>query len=255
MAPYFTCVDQRSALIALVDRQHAALFRYDNGVVTSLESWATSPPAHTGSDLHTSAPPRQGFGRGTGGLPGADVAAREAETAADRHLAHVVNRIRALDRPAGWLVLLGAAEFVSHVASALEREMAGRLAVAGRLPAGATAGEVRAAAAPAIAHLRCERTERLVADMLDHAHTPLSASGYTAVEHALADGAVRVLALAERWLRDDAAAAEDLLRRALSCGADVAFVSGEAGAQFEEAAGGIAAELRFPATVPAVAVS
>ena len=245
VAPYLAAIVRRGALVAVADRQHAALFRYENDALAAVDQWETKPSVTTGE--RTSAPPRVGFHRGTGGLPGADAADRQSDNAVERHLGGLVDRIGSLRSGDDWLVLSGASEFVARLEAALEGHTNGRLAVGGSLTRAATTGEVRSMAAAAVATLRNAEGQRLVEDLVRKPASPLAAKGTADVTAALGHGAVRILVLSERSLGNQAASVEDLVRGAFATGADVEFVSGDAGEKLHAAAGGVAALLRFKA--------
>jgi len=246
VAPYLAAIVRHGALVTVADRQHAALFRYENDALAAVDQWETRPSIAAGEHTgHMSALPRVGFHRGTGGLPGADAADRQSDNAVERHLSGLIDRISSLRRGGDWLVLSGASEFVARLASALERDTNGNMAVGGSLTRAATPADVRSMAAAAVASLRTAEGERIVEEVVRQPAAPRTALGAESVSAALGQGAVRLLVLSQRSLGDQSASVEDLVRRALATGAEVEFVNGDAGGKLQTAAGGVAALLRF----------
>lgn len=252
IAPYLASLTQRPTLVVVVDRRTATIYNCVEGELVEAERVDTSPKVVTGA--HTGAPPRQGFHRGTGGLPGADSAARQMEAAAIRHEARVADRIRVLARDGEWVVVLGAAEVVSHLSRELGSELGERLDAVGTGTALATTAQVRAAAVEAVARLRASYEQRVVADIVERAAAAGRGTlGRESVLAALRDMAIRSLVLSTARLADDLETTERMVRDALDQHARVEFVNGEAGDELQKLAGGVGAELRYvPATAFAV---
>jgi hypothetical protein len=243
IVPYLAACDDRSALVVMLDREHATLYRYGLDVLSEIERIETIPDISTGP--HMGAPPRRAFHSGTQGETSTETAARQVAAAFKRHASHVLSRITECNRADEWLVLGGAAEAVAHVASLLPCEARARMAIASTAT-GMSVAQVRDAAEAATRGLRCARHRRLVKELLERTHgVALDAIGYEQVDCAITRRAIGMLVMARRWTEDHDDTAENIVRLALAQHAAVEIVNGEAAVPLEMHSNGIGARLRF----------
>ncbi len=243
IVPYLTACDDRSALVVILDREHATLYRYGLDVLSEIERIETIPDVTTGPHMGT--PPRRSFHPGTQGETATETAARQVAAAFRRHTSHIISRITECSKPDEWLVLGGAAEAVSHVAALVPADVRARMAIA-NTGHGTSLAQVRDAAEAATHDLRSARHRRIVAELLQRKHgVSLDAIGFEQVDCALTRRAIGMLVMAKRWTEDHDRAAEDVVRQALAQQAAIEIVNGDAAAPLEMLSNGIGARLRF----------
>jgi hypothetical protein len=253
LAPYMRALkESRPVVIAIADATKADLYQYRLGRVEQLE---TIRAHHAIKDApHMSAPPRQGFHKGTGGPPGRDSAQRSLLAGRDRMLAETIDRIMDLAGKEAWIVLGGIKREVAQLGKELEPVLPNRVLELDSFDVHAAEAEIAEAARTSASTLRddldAKRIEEIVG--LGAAHG-LGVVGPGDTRMALAQASIRELYFTHRYLQEHASETEDAIRAALDQDASVEEVSGRAAALLDEH-GGLAAGLRFrPATLEGVA--
>ena len=153
----------------------------------------------------------------------------------------------------GWVLVGGTPEWAHHAFAALPRTLQGRALLSTTLAHDAPEVEIAHAARRAGSGLRAAQGAGLVRQLLDWSGgTARAVAGVPAVQRALRAGAVDVLLVSPAHIAAHERDAEDVVRAAIAQGADVEVASGEAAAELDAAAAGIAARLRFPIDQPLV---
>jgi len=249
IAPYLAAHAGTTVLVGLVDRHHAQIFSLVGEELTELDRWEVDPRPVSDAP-HMSAPAAQGFHRGTGGTPGADIVARRSDHAADVNIARASDRIRAESGRERTVLLGGSREAVSRLRNDLGHDLGERLIVTDELPMHASSAEVRAVANRLVAGWLVARTNEAVGEALHRAASPQVAVGDDAIAIALASGAVSRLLVSEQRLGDRDDRLERMVRLALGQRARVEVAEGDTSQQLLELAGGSVALLRFPSAPP-----
>jgi len=126
-----------------------------------------------------------------------------------------------------------------------------RLLVSASLDHDATDTEISAAASHAATELRATQGVELVDQLIEQAGRHARAAvGVPATQRALRANAVDLLLVTPKFIGSNEREVEDLVRATLASGADVEVPSGRAAEQLDQAAGGIAARLRFAIDEP-----
>lgn len=254
LAPYVRALkESRSVVVAVTDATKADLYHYRLGRLELLETVSAHHVIREAP--HMSAPPRQGFHRGTGGPPGRDAAQRSLLAGRDRMLAEAADRITERAGAASWIILGGIKREVAHLADRLAPAAPDRVLELHTLDVHASEAEIADAARTGASTLRnafdATRIETIVGLAAAHG---LGVLGPGDTRVALAQASVRELYLTRSYLREHASETEDAIRAALDQDASVEEVSGPAAALLDKH-GGLAAGLRFrPAVIPGSSV-
>jgi hypothetical protein len=250
IVPYLAAIEPQRAIILLMDRMHATIYRANDGELEEIDRVDTEPKGGVGS--HMSAPPKPAFHTGTRGTPGADVASRQAIAAFRKHRAAIAERLRHHDREGSWIVVGGASEAVAQTAPALNELAPDRIFVAEGLTMAATPAELRATTHAALMELRARRQSALVEDLLTgNRHPHLHMLDMNAIDEALTLRTVDTIVMSARWIAKHGEAAESLVRRALEQSANIEIAKDRAGEELDAGCGGVAAKLRFSLAQPA----
>lgn len=145
------------ALVAVVDRHRTVLWRVDADGIAELEAWDVDMPAV--EVPHMSAPPKQGFHRGTGGPAATDVMQRRAEHGVERNLTRARDRVRALAQDGEWVLVTGERHLAARLHRALGARLRPRAVRADTARPHTPAQEVRAAARAELEALDRRRAE------------------------------------------------------------------------------------------------
>jgi hypothetical protein len=244
LAPYMRALkESRPVVVAVTDATKADLYQYRLGRLEPLE---TVRAHHVIKDApHMSAPPRQGFHKGTGGPPGRDSAQRSLLAGRDRMLAEAADRITDLAGKESWILLGGIKREVAQLAKDLESTSPNRVLELDSLDVHASEAEIAEAARAGASTLRDDLDAKRIEEIagLAAAHG-LGAIGPGDTRMALSQASVRELYLTHRYLLEHASETEEAIRAALDQDASVEEVSGRAAALLDEH-GGLAAGLRF----------
>ena len=234
--------EARPVLVVVADGARVRVHRYVDRTISFVGSFDRE--VEIDQAYHMSRPAPQGFSSGTRGTAGADAAQREMRKGTDTMLAEAAAKIDELASQDAWVLVGG----IPGVASALHGRLNQRLnarATVISLDVHATDATLAETAREHASRLRAredlERVEQVVAAK---ARGSTGAVGVQDTERALVNGQVRELYLTSAFVQDHTDEADDAIRRAFDEGAKVEHVSGDA-AQRLDAAGGIAARLRF----------
>jgi len=251
IAPYLRALKQlRPVFVALVESGAVRLFRYAGGALEALGDI----PAR-GQDApragRPTAPSVGVSGPAPRGATGSDLADRRQVAAFERLVTSLGERLAELDTEQGWVLVGGTPEWARLAGEALARRFAGRLLVSASLDHDATDTEISAAASYAATELRATQGVELVDQLIEQAGRHARAAvGVPATQRALRANAVDLLLVTPKFIGSNEREVEDLVRATLASGADVEVPSGRAAEQLDEAAGGIAARLRFAIDEP-----
>jgi hypothetical protein len=233
-----------NCLVVVADREHAVFYRITGDDARELARFETKAKIDVGT--HTSTPPKVTFHHGTHGTPGADVAARQADAAYERHRARIIENIRSL-AGRSCVVIAGAADTAVRLNGELPAEIGAHARIAPDIHAQMSLAELTRATARWNADMQAAKAAALVERALFRARSsPHAVMGLGPVRVALEQHAVGHLYLSVAQLDTDADAIERIVRAALSQGAVLHFVQGAAADALDKSAAGAAAELRFP---------
>jgi hypothetical protein len=234
--------ESRPVLIAVADRTRVRIHRYVERSISLAAS--VDREVHIDQAYHMSRPAPQGFSSGTRGTAGSDAAQREMRKGTDTMLAEAAAKIEELGGGDAWVLVGGIPVVASALHGRLSQRLEARAAVISmdvHAPDAALAESAREHASRLRARDDLERVEHVVSAK---ARGGTGAVGVKDIERALVNGQVRELYLTSAFVHDHNDEAVDAIRRAFDEGAKVEHVSGDA-AQRLDAAGGIAARLRF----------
>ena len=234
--------EARPVLIVVADSANARVYRYVDRTLTLDDSFDRD--AKVDQPYHMSRPAPQGFSSGTRGRPGADAAQRELRHATDAMLAEVEARIDRLASDDAWILIGGIDTVANALHSRLDKRLASRAAV---IPIDVHDNDARLAeiAREHVSQLRAAEDLKRVEEVLSaNAAGGTGAVGLADIDRALFNGQVHELFVTTDFVERHADEAVSAIRRAFDESATVEHVSGDA-AQRLDAAGGIAARLRF----------
>jgi hypothetical protein len=233
-------------IVAAIDTRSAELYQWNGRELVQLERLAAH--AHVARAAHMGDTPRQGFHAGTKGTTLTDAAHRAMEVGRERMLRDAAQRLEALARPSGWIVLVGTHSTVADAMRYLGRAARKRATwFEGTGSAGAPP-EIARAAAEGGRRLEREDATARVAELLDRAAARGRAvSGLVATRNALAAGAAREVLVTGAFLDGCPTDAEAVAMEVLTHGARLTEVRDEAAARLDAESEGIAAVLRYAA--------
>lgn len=252
-APYIRKLKSgRPVVLALMDKWHARLFRYQDGGLSLATELVADRSSVDASDVgmskrasFKSSRPGKGATRmtGTGGATATDYAQRMLEEEAKRLRKHIVEAILEMAGEAGGVVLGGTPRASAAVRKDLEEKLEGRIVEVSPLSFDSTDSEVTVLAGSAASELTLLRQARLLEASTE---TPERGStGWNRTYRALAAGAVDTLLVSRNLIESSPDDAERLVRLALAQGAEVEELGDELGARLWAEAEGVAARLRF----------
>lgn len=244
IAPYVRALKQhRPAIVVVVGAQAASIQVYVRGTLSVVEKLHVEPTHVAGT--HTGRPPRMGFHPGAHGSTGADEHDRERHAAFERMRRQLVSQVEVLAGERAWILVGGSGPVPSTVIEALPARMRARARRIAGVDARTSQARLRAAVERAVSAATQEHDDARVLELLDARDA--GGRGIAGAPDAL--GALRLhavdcLLFTGAFLEREPARAESLVRLALAQGAEVEHVSGAA-AERLDAAGGVAARLRF----------
>lgn len=245
VAPFMRAMKQlRPVIVALVESRAAHVYRYSLGRLEAIEE-LVAPDEEAGSE-------KAGAFRGSStpaarGAVGTETAQRRRLASFQRMATSLGDRLEALAGEDGWVLIGGTSEWAHHAYDAVVRHFPGRIMISPTLHHGATNAEIVRHAKDAASDLRGTHGRVLVRQILDRAGgNARGAAGVPAVRQALAATAVDLLLVSPEFIRLHEPEAEEMVRAALSQGAEVEAPSGDAAEELDRAAQGVAARLRFP---------
>jgi hypothetical protein len=254
LAPYVRALkENRPVVVVVADARKASIYQYRVGKLERVETvhahHAIERAAHMGT------PPRRGFHIGTRGPAGHDTAQRALLSGRDHMLAETVERVGALARDDGWILIGGIKRVVARLMERLAPIAAHRVREVGSLDVHASEADVAEVARVGASTLRNEFDAQRLDEIANEAGAHGSgALGPSNVRLALDTACVRELYVTHRYVEDHVDEAEVAVRIALDQDAAIEEISGEAAERLDEF-GGMAAGLRFrPAMMDSVPV-
>jgi hypothetical protein len=242
LAPYVrTLKSSRPVALALMDKWHARLFRYQDGQLTRVSDVETERPAVDATDV--GAPSRVSPRSGTRGMTRSDYAQRMLDEESRRQRKHVVEAILAMAGDAGGVALGGMPKTIAAVHKDLQEKLGDRIVELPQVSLDSREAELVAAVAGAASELTRARQAHLLETCRQ---VPDRGSlGWNRTYRALAAGAVDTLLVSRNLIEATPDDAERLVRLALAQGAEVEEIGDEMGARLWAEADGVAARLRF----------
>jgi hypothetical protein len=244
VAPYIRALKEtHPVIVALVDARSARVYRYQMGELTllaSIHAHATiDAPAHMGDVA------RHGFHPGVRGETAHDAAQRAHEAGTARMLREteaLIARHGTLDTS---FIVGGSPRVASRLRQTIIRSAPERVLHLDSLDIDVSEAEIIAAARSGASLLRDAVDRRHISAIVAaHGEQDAASLGPASTRQSLEQHAVRDLYITSRFLQDNMAEAEELVRAALDQGATVEHVSREA-AERLDAHGGLAARLRY----------
>lgn len=237
--------EARPVIMVVTDSTTARIYRYVDRTITKTDEF--SREAKVDQPYHMSRPAPQNFSSGTRGRPGTDAAQREKQNATENMLADVQERLNELVAEDAW-ILIGGIDNVAHTLhNKLDRRLVTRSSV---VPIDVHDNDARLAeiAREHASRLRAAEDLKRVEEVLGaNAAGGTGAVGLADIDRALFNGQVHELFVTSTFVEKHADEAVSAIRRAFDESATVEHVSGDA-AEVLDAAGGIAARLRFTLT-------
>jgi hypothetical protein len=247
VSPYMRAQKElRPVILAVVDVRSARVFRYAEGVLTSLNRMHAH--ARIDEPSHMGAAPRLSFHTGTRGATASSAVERSRHEATHHMLRDLVDQLVQLASTEGWILIGGMSNTVELAMAMIPPHVQARAGRVERLNQRTSPAELRRAASAGARQLRRTLDERIVDAVIGQAAGHgRGAIGESATRLALSSDAVSTLLVSTRFLAEHPDVAEETTRRALASGALVEIVSGDAGDRLD-AIGGIGGALRFHAT-------
>jgi hypothetical protein len=245
LAPYVRVLKSHvAAVVAVVDAEHARLYRYVAHRLTSLGS--VRAHKHTDTPLHMGSSPREGFHTGTRGTAGSDVADRARLVGRDRMLHDLSERLVAEAGPDGWILLGGIAGVVDAAFGILPEPEQRRARRIGSLDVHATLAQIAEAAEATVTESSRERDATLVDEVIALSlEYSKGCTGWKATEEALLQRSADRLVFTDRFLHEHPVKVERAVALALEQDADIEHVSGAGATHLDAEGEGIGARLRF----------
>jgi hypothetical protein len=237
--------EARPVLMVVADSASARIYRYVDRTITRTDEFDRN--AKVDQPYHMSRPAPQGFSSGTRGRPGADAAQREKRNATENMIADVIERIDHLAGDGSWILIGGIDNVANTLHGKLDKRLAARASV---VPIDVHDNDARLAeiAREHASRLRASEDLKRVEDVLSaNAAGGTGAVGLADIDRALFNRQVHELYVTSAFVSKHADEAVSAIRRAFDESATVEHVSGDA-AEVLDAAGGIAARLRFTLT-------
>lgn len=251
LVPFLRVATEPSALVILLDREHARLGRWHDLTFEPLTTLTAEPVVGIGP--HTSRPAAPGFHSGTRGGTGADEAQRIHTEMMDRLLAQVRHKIPLLARPAEPILVGGAAEATTVLLNTLMPALRNRCQVVPGIGLDADGGSLAAALQAAMVERAASQREQRIAMLREEAHPHgRAAIGLGPAQAAATFGALAELIFSERAWHEHPESIEQLVESALLAGAAVQMDRAP-GAVLDGETDGVIAGLRFP--IPSLAPS
>lgn len=258
VSPYLRALkQQRPVIAALVESRSARLYCYAMRKVETLDELTAPTDEAPGAERITGPAARAAAAAvpAARGAVGTDEAQRRRRSVFQRLATSLADRITQLAGDDAWILIGGTEEWAHMAAAALPRNLAKRTLVSTAIEHGASTEDIAQAAKRAASELRAQEGLRLVEQVLEGSGGGgRAAADIPGVQRALHANAVDVLLLSPNFIRTHETNAEDMVRAALSMGADVEVLSGKAAEKLDQTSSGIGARLRFPIDEPVKAV-
>ena len=234
--------ETRPVFVVVADSAHVRIHRYADRLVTHVETFESQPKVD--QPYFMSRPAPQGFSSGTRGRPGAEAAQRETRKATELMLSAAAEKIEELAGKDARVLIGGIPVAATALHGRLGKNVSPRARVI-TLDVHATDAMLAESAREHASRIReAEDIERIEQVVAAKAQGGTGAVGVKDTARALVNGQVRELYVTSAFVQKNVDQAVDAIRRAFDEGATVEHMSGNA-AQKLDAAGGIAARLRF----------
>ena len=244
VVPYLRVATEPSALVVLLDREHARIGRWHDLTFEPLVTLTAEPIV--GIAPHTSRPPQPGFHSGTRGVTGADEAQRIHLEMMDRLLTQVRHKVPILAHPHEPILVGGATEATTLLLHSLTPALRNRCQVVPGARLDSEGGTLAAALQAAMAERTSSQREQRIASLREEAHpNGRAAIGLGPAQAAATFGALAELIFSERAWQEHPEAIEQLVEHALLSGAAVQMDRAP-GTVLDGDTDGVIAGLRFP---------
>lgn len=244
VTPYLRVLKHaRPVVAAIVDSQHARMFRYQDGHFEELAGLRVDTLFGDLSDANTSK--RAATHTGVRGETATDVAQR-LYGARSEQLARSVGEALGAAANDGFIVLGGTSTMVAMTAGGLPRALAARVHQEPSLNFDLSPAAVRRAIQEAASMLSSRHQDAFVADIINVARASGRAClGRDATRHALEEHRVDLLVISRELAARDPAFADACVGLAFEQGAEVEEVAADAAGRLHAEGDGIGARLRF----------
>ncbi|MCI0433081.1 MAG: hypothetical protein L0271_05445 [Gemmatimonadetes bacterium] len=244
VAPYVRALKQaRPVVAAIVDSQHARMFRYQDGQLTELPELRVDTLFGDLSDANTSK--RATTHTGTRGETATDVAQRLYGVRSEQ-LARSVSDAIVAAAGDGFIVLGGSTGMIHMTASALPRAVSGRTHQDVSIHLDMSPAAVRRVIEEAASSMSARHQDALVAEIVDLARSGgRGCLGRQATDRALADRRVELLVISRDLALREPDYADECVGLAFEQSADVEEIGADAALRLRAEGEGIGAKLRF----------
>ena len=244
VVPFLRDATEGSALVVLMNREHARLGRWHDMTFEPLATLMAEEVHGVGP--HNTRPPQMGFHTGTRGVTAADEEQRLRAEAANRLLGAVRHKVPVLAHPHEPILIGGAAEATTALIHSLPPQLQSRCQLVPGLAVGSHGGELAAALHEALGELAAAQREARITELREEAHPNGRAALGLGPTQAAADfGALAELIFSERAWHDHPEAIEHLVEQALLEGALVRMAPSTT-SELDGETEGVIAGLRFP---------
>ncbi|MEK0430541.1 MAG: hypothetical protein RL139_345 [Gemmatimonadota bacterium] len=244
VVPYLRVATEGSALVVLMDREHARIGRWRDMAFEPLATMMAEEIHGVGP--HSTRPPQVGFHTGTRGVTATDEEQRLRAEAANRLLGAVRHKVPLLVHAHEPILIGGASESTTALIHSLPPQLQSRCQLVPGLTVGTQGGDLASALHEALVELASAQREARITELREQAHhNGRAALGLGPTQAAADFGALAELIFSERAWHEHPAAIEHLVEQALLEGAAVQ-VAPASGALLDGDADGVIAGLRFP---------
>ena len=251
IAPYLRALKQHTpVIVALVEARDAHVYRYVHDTLERLDDLLVDSRDERAA--RGERPTLSRVGRGypaPRSAPDTEMARRRQRADFRRVAAQLARRLTLLAGSDAFVLIGGTREWSTLAAAAMPRQLRDRLIVSAEIDPRASSAAIARAAKSAARALRSRRGRDLIANMLARVEYRAVAS-LPSVQRALHLKAVSLLLVSARFLHAEGARSERILHSALSQGARIEVLSGDAGVLLDHVADGVAARLRFAIDSP-----
>jgi len=245
VVPYLRVATEPRALVVRIDKTHVRIDRWTDGLFEPLEAFEAEISHDVGT--HMGDAPRLGFHDGTRGSTRTDTDQRHRIDATERLFVQARQRLLQLALPQEPILIGGTADAGTKLRDQLPDQLEGRAMLVPALTMTLSDGAAAAVVLQALHEFDAALRVRRVTELREMAHAHGRAAVGLMPARAAADlGALAELIFSARAWKQHPDEIEDLVRRALFEGADVALAPSLSGIAFDSEADGVIAGLRFP---------
>jgi hypothetical protein len=245
VVPFLLHLTEGRAMIVRIDREHARIQRWNDGVLEPLATLKAERVRDVGTHMGDS--PARGYHSGTRGRTGTDEEQRQKLEATERLMNDTRDRLIELLEAHEPLLIGGASGAEKHLLESLPDRIAARATIVPALTMALADGPALPVIHEALVAFDDRIRHQRVTELREMAHTRgRAAFGYEPARAAAELGAIAELIFSERAWRQHPDEVESLVQRALFEGASVVLAPATPGAPLDGDAEGIIAGLRFP---------